>query len=351
MGVSPESIQLIAPTIVRRAICRKAEVVPPLQYYSQIGEAIYVCDFSSHQVLGKLFVHLDPNGKLLAQIFMGETNNQERIYYQNVSPVELQNAVSLDLDFAECLLVMHLIADQSPSPIIDQVEFNQLKEKSLENPIVIGGCGRSGTTLLLSVLGAHPHILAFPEELYAFYPKPFRLSKLLDAVNQYGSDRSWQRWCEKTPKNVRVFRDLQYLFQDRIKIIHMVRDGRDVVTSHHPNDSSLYYVAPERWVSDVRCGLTFEGSSLLVRYEDLVKDPELEIKRICEYINEDYDARMLAHERFSTVQENKAWDGLRAMRITTEGIGRWQKPENVDRVQEFMNFPGAMELMRQLRYA
>ena len=38
------------------------------------------------------------------------------------------------------------------------------------SPLIIGGCGRSGTTLLLSVLSAHPKVLAIPHETEAFCP-------------------------------------------------------------------------------------------------------------------------------------------------------------------------------------
>ena len=350
-SVHHQNIQLATPIRIRHAICRTSEIISPLQYYSQKGESIHVFEFSSHKTIGKLFVHLDPNGILLAQVFIGDEPNQGTVSYQTVTQLGLQHLVQMDSDFAECLLEMHLIASQTPLQVSNQSELEQLSEQTKQAPIIIGGCGRSGTTLLLSILGAHPDILSFPEELYAFYPKPFRLSKLLSAIHQYGEGRSWQRWCEKTPKNVRVFGDIQQVFDGRIKTIHVVRDGRDVVTSHHPNDLNRYYVAPERWIADVSCGLNFGGHSLLVRYEDLVKEPKFEITKICEYIEEEFDPQMLAHDRFSTVQKNKAWDGNRVAPLNTESIGHWQNLENTGRVEEFMNFPGAAELMQQLHYA
>jgi len=204
--------------------------------------------------------------------------------------------------------------------------------------------------LLLSILGSHPNILAIPDELYAFYPKPFRLRKLLDAIRDHGKGRNWQRWCEKTPKNVRVFGDIYKTFNGQAKLLHVIRDGRDVVTSHHPNDASRYYVSPERWVADVSRGISFAEHSLLVRYEDLVYEPELVIRKVCEYIGEDFNARMLSHDRFSTVQENKAWEDRRVAPLNRESVGRWRDSENVARVEEFLNFPGAAKLMQQLKY-
>ena len=269
---------------------------------------------------------------------------------RSYSSGKIQSFEKFESDFGESLLEMHLIASQTPLQLYDQTELEQLREETRKVPIIIGGCGRSGTTLLLSILGSHPAILAFPEELYAFYPKPFRLGRLLKAIRDYGKGRVWQRWCEKTPKNVRTFHDIQQMFGGQVKIFHVVRDGRDVVTSHHPNDASRYYVPPERWVADVEWGLRFDNQVLQVRYEDLVNEPRRTAKKLCEYIGENFDVRMLSHEKFSTVRENKAWEGQRSAPLNTESIGRWRLPVHFQRVEEFMNFAGAAELLQQLHY-
>ena len=348
--VNHQPTQRMIPSRVRRAISRKVEVIAPLQYYTQQGEVIYVLDFSSHQTPGKLYVHLDPSGTLLAQVFLSEEPGQVDISFEDISTIDLEQLSDTDVHFSECLLEMHLIASQSPSQFYRLDELEKLREENKQTPIIIGGCGRSGTTLLLSVLGSHPGVLAFPDELYAFYPKPFRLRKLLDAIRDYGKGRNWQRWCEKTPKNVCVFGDIYNTFDGQAKLIHMVRDGRDVVTSHHPNDGSRYYVSPERWVADVSRGLSFAEHSLLVRYEDMVHEPESVIRNVCEFIGEDFDMRMLSHERYSTVQENKAWENRRVVPLNRESVGRWRDSENAARVEEFLNFPGAAKLMQQLKY-
>ena len=48
-------------------------------------------------------------------------------------------------------------------------------------PILIGGCGRSGTTLLLAVLSCHPAIVAIDEETRAFCPGGYLADPTLDA--------------------------------------------------------------------------------------------------------------------------------------------------------------------------
>jgi hypothetical protein len=68
--------------------------------------------------------------------------------------------------------------------------------------------------------------------------------------------------------------------RERIGIINIVRDPRDVFSSHHALDApGQLYVEPERWLASVRAGdqifvrLNAHPHKLTVRYEDLVMDP------------------------------------------------------------------------------
>jgi len=349
---TPDISSLLAPTRVHRGVASRAEVLAPFQYYSEVGEAIYILDYSSHQSIAKVYLHFDSSGALLARMPVLDSHSLEPDISNSAhfSVSELQQMECIETNFYDCLAEMHLASSQMTVPYLDVAELDQLKNLSEVPPIVIGGCGRSGTTLLLSVLGAHPAILAFPEELYAFYPKPFRLRRVLNAVHEYGKQQAWRRWCEKTPKNVRAFGDILSAFGDEIRLIHIVRDGRDVITSHHPNDSSRYYIPPERWVADVQAGLTYADQTCLVRYEELVREPEATLERICNYLNEELDLKMLAFEENTTVRENKAWEGRSIKPLRNDSIERWRMPENAERVQEFLNYPGAAELLHQLHY-
>ncbi len=112
------------------------------------------------------------------------------------------------------------------------------------------GCGRSGTTVLGKILGAHPEVTYFyePQGRWAmvdpradiwrrFYPK--RAGGLLDEANV--SHRNAQKFerlfrantpfvVDKTPEL--VFRlDYQLTLTPEAKYIHIVRDGEDVANS------------------------------------------------------------------------------------------------------------------------
>src|SRR5687768_12561372 len=79
-------------------------------------------------------------------------------------------------------------------------------------PIFIGGCARSGTTLLLSIMSSHPGIFAIPFETKCFAAgRPsdpgaaFRIGRFHRLLLSCAIPRSAYRWCEKSTKNVLTF--------------------------------------------------------------------------------------------------------------------------------------------------
>ena len=175
---------------------------------------------------------------------------------------------------------------------MDKKELRQFTS----SPILIGGCGRSGTTLLLSMLSAHPRIFCIAEETMAFCPTAYHETVDLNApfevenfYNSYFPDNipeSCDRWCEKTPKNILYFDRIISHFGGNVKLINIVRDGRDVILSKHPTNKSTYWVDPDRWINEVKIGLNYENHPKVftVRYEDLILDYENSMSSICEFL-------------------------------------------------------------------
>lgn len=185
--------------------------------------------------------------------------------------------------------------------------------------VFIGGCDRSGTTMLASMLGAHPDAVCLPEthfipefagsrlpikEIWAQIRKHKRFALLdvdLDAealsrleqsedfaslcnnfVNTYfdqrgGSGQSnW--WIDHTPKNISVALRLAQAFPDS-KLIHVVRDGRAVAASWLEQDWGPRHIisVADAWAVRIGQGLAAEDvlgdRAIRVRYEDLVAKP------------------------------------------------------------------------------
>src|SRR3954467_11184607 len=145
------------------------------------------------------------------------------------------------------------------------------------NPVFIGGCSRSGTTLLGAMLGYGPGAVAVPEAEFKWnlwssgavtdrgvhrdrakrlldadpkfgmwgveaptrLPEPATFESLLthlvcDHAHAAGKPRP-RRWTDHTPGNVRFFGTLHRHFS-QARFVHLVRDGRAVAASVIPLD-------------------------------------------------------------------------------------------------------------------
>mgnify|MGYP001545907426 CR=1 FL=1 len=226
-------------------------------------------------------------------------------------------------------------------------------------PILIGGCGRSGTTLLLSIISAHPHIFAFSHEVDAFtdwkrkdnqIATPTRLDRFYRSLLVNKIPKTAQRWCEKRPYNVLYIKEiLEYWPQ--AKFIHIVRDARDVLTSHHPQAPNRYWVKPERWIRDVSAGYAFRNHQQVytLKFEDLVENPNDQIKSICKFIDEPYTDEMKNWYEYATVRSNRAWFS-ELQQIHKKSLKKWQRPEHKTRLSELEANPQIIQLQKLIGY-
>lgn len=226
-----------------------------------------------------------------------------------------------------------------------------------KQPVFIGGCPRSGTTLLLSILSASPNIFAVPYEMWSFWEtetsEEFRqlIDRFFDELFDLEIPESCDRICEKTPKNVHVFDRLLEHFSPKPKLIHIVRDGRDVTTSVHPNDPSRYWVPVWQWVYDVSVGLRYEANDdvLTIRYEDLVFDFEGTMRKVCRFLDEPFCDRMQNWIEHASIRSDPAWfGGIRT--ISTNSVGRWRDPKHRAVVEKIMGNDDAVELLDRMGY-
>ena len=279
---------------------------------------------------------------------------------------------------------------------------------SKEKAIFIGGCGRSGTTLLRIILGRHPLVWSGPElnvhanileahyRRYPFLPKKayllydegvltelaskFKVTKeeivrirdsstslphFIDLLFSTLSRRSGKnRWIEKTPKNVA---DLDFIFTyfPEATFIHVIRDGRDVAASlrNHPKHFIVNGVAVPslinrpieesvgRWLSDVEAGRRFRGHPRYteVRYEDLVKHPETVVSRLLGILDLPPDQGLLSPDGKELVEVIHFLPSARAVeKINSESIGRWKKDISKDEALYIEKMAGP--LLRELNY-
>lgn len=206
---------------------------------------------------------------------------------------------------------------------------------SAATPVLVGGCGRSGTTLLRLMLDSHRHICCGPESRlflpgkvnYEWLSDQFaiplgtvkRIYKSADSRADF-IDRFFAtycqvtgkgRWAEKTPKNVTRL-DFIWSAFPQARFVHLIRDGRDVVCSlrTHPRhkvvDGKLTVLDTrnpienciERWVADVGAARQHRTDPryLEVRYEDLVLTTRSTLETVLRFVEEPWDENVLHHK-------------------------------------------------------
>jgi hypothetical protein len=104
------------------------------------------------------------------------------------------------------------------------------------------------------------------------------------------------RWGDKTPYYGMHIPKLLEWFPDA-QFIHLVRDGRDVALSlfARRHDFSIYntYFAGKYWQQFVEVGREHGArlrptQYLEIRYEDILQEPRSALRRICEFLREDF---------------------------------------------------------------
>lgn len=229
---------------------------------------------------------------------------------------------------------------------------------SNQRPIFIVGCPRSGTTMLRLILDAHPNISCGPETgfltewgksidshwshlaLYGF-ERTYWDQKSADFFatfqTEYATKRGKQRWAEKTPQYTPHLEYILRLFPDS-QIIHIIRDGRDVMVSHLQRWG---YRAALRGMKQWRQYIEITravGKQLPaeqyyeLRYESLVQAPEQTLRKLMGYLQEPWEDGLLRfmdvpHDVQPTYTEHtEAVQGGRgSAAIYTARVGTWEQ--------------------------
>lgn len=218
--------------------------------------------------------------------------------------------------------------------------------QEIKKRVFIVGCSRSGTTVLQVSVASHPRIKSFPEtfffqHLYGKYGRlplwlgitggrerwalehalkeigrpdledliPKNAWRLRTYVNRYLAildrltlEAGKDLWVEKTPMHIfRLWLILRYV--PDVHIIHIIRDGRDVVASICDRAQKFEGQFPgqedpsfgiDRWNRSLKVSSKYLGrpEHTFVLYEQFVQDPEREMRRVCRDLGISYDTRM-----------------------------------------------------------
>lgn len=230
---------------------------------------------------------------------------------------------------------------------------------SERRPVFIIGLPRSGTTLLERMLAAHPAIIGVGEQSIA--RKSFQrallesggtiamltpaaieaaanwhLQTLDDRVRRLEIQRNGERVVDKMPDNYMLAGWLRIAFPDAA-IIHCLRDPRDVALSCWQTQFSsirwgfdLNHIAHriEQHRRIMRHWRTTIGEHLTeIRYEQLVSDPEMQIRRVLETIGLDWHADVLAFAERKGIVRTASVQQVRQP-LHTRSVERWRNYES-----------------------
>jgi hypothetical protein len=239
--------------------------------------------------------------------------------------------------------------------------------------IIIGGMHRSGTSLIRGLLGSHPDLAIWPNDLFFwrelakdYVDQDLREAsvreRLVDAVmleekytregfafdresilqdldgepyvdcgivfaqffRRYAARSGRPRWGVKTPFN-EYYADSILSSYPRATMIQMLRDPRDVAVSIQSRgwkwDVELFC---KQWRKSSLAGKNNEikhsGSYLTIRYEDLVSDTVETVSRVCGLANLEVVASMFE------MKGQANWQGSNSF---FDDIGRRSQPEGV----------------------
>ncbi|MEA5497928.1 tetratricopeptide repeat-containing sulfotransferase family protein [Limnoraphis robusta] len=202
----------------------------------------------------------------------------------------------------------------------DQVEFVNTQDIKVKNPIFVVGCGHSGTSLMLALLGSHPSVYPIPYESAIFLQSMSKIEETMRGWDEKCLAEQKKRWIEKTPPH--IFQIGKFLkIRPHSQFILMLRDGRDVVCSlKHRPDSNYQKLMEriERWIYDNLAAVPYwdHPQVHVVKYEDLVTHPQQTLKKVFDFLGEEYNDKIL--EFYKT---ERRWYSLEVV-----------KPEAIDSV-------------------
>ena len=273
------------------------------------------------------------------------------------------------------------------------MDVDDKNQQGMNHPFFIAGVQRSGTTLLSVMLNKHPavfmedratgfRIISGFKNLYDLWPHNLlhdktafikwlikndvqgRLAGLIDYENldaydnirdliQGSIEKKLQGtgkaiWGDKVPNMQHFINDLLLLIP-KAKIIHIVRDGRANASSMSSRSYRNLQLSAQQWVDGNIFGLVNQeilgtDQYKIIHYENLLRQPEVEAKSICNFLDIPYAPEMV---NLSDEQLKKEESYVKSF-FDTSKINKWQSELDAGQIAKVENIQGP--LLQKLGY-
>ncbi len=251
-----------------------------------------------------------------------------------------------------------------------------MAQNNISQQIFIGGCSRSGTTLLGAMLGTHSRAICSPEshfkiellrplhgktdevDLTAVANRMFKhwrftlwdiplnsnsiyqeaddnsysdlLNWLISQYAAYENKSEADIWIDHTPENISYADSLLSLFPNA-KFIHIVRDGRAVAASAIPLDwgPNTIIKAARWWTRMVSFGLAAEtqlpsNQIMRIRYEDLITNTDACLQKLCDFLGIKYEPEMIKATGFRPPRYTSKQHDLVGQYPNKRSLDKWK---------------------------
>jgi hypothetical protein len=235
-----------------------------------------------------------------------------------------------------------------------------MPKRGTAEPIVVGGCHRSGTSLVRRILDAHSQIYCGPEvklllELSGRLPDdPAPHLRFISSARSIATDddlyelllpvlcelharaaarRGKPRWADKNPENVLHLQRWQDTLGERMTFVHVVRNPLDTLASMQ--EANFPHTLPKALAERIARYETWTQRGLdhadahpdrthRLLYEELVSEPRDSIAALMEAVGAEFEEGQLD---FNAVRHDRGLEdpGVAATtQVHADSLGRWR---------------------------
>jgi hypothetical protein len=155
-----------------------------------------------------------------------------------------------------------------------------------------------------------------------------------------------KRWIEKTPRHAALIPEILTMYP-KAKIIYILRDPRDVVSStlrfaEFKSDKKRWWFCAKRakmWRDEVDNALKLVEAAdknhvMLIRYDDIVQSPEESLKKIMDFLGEEFYDKSLKdfskNYKNVTLPFEQSYKNLTSVGKIVDRRGIWKKRMSED---------------------